>query len=96
MGKEIADGLKNARFMGKLDSETYTKLKDISHEALLEQRRLHDENIQKSEKQLDRYEQRLKEILKDNEGIWFSTLGLKIWTGTILACVCWYHSFMPV
>ena len=37
MGKEIADGLKNARFMGKLDSETYTKLKDISHEALLEQ-----------------------------------------------------------
>ena len=87
MGKGIADGLKNARFMGKLDSETYTKLKDISHEALLEQRRLHDENIQKSEKQLDRYEQRLREMLKDNEGIWFSTLGLKIWAGTILVCV---------
>ena len=87
MGKEIADGLKNARFMGNLDSETYTKLKNIFNQFLLEQKRLQDEYIQKSEKLLDNHIQRLREMQKDNEGIWFSTLGLKIWAGTILVCV---------
>ena len=87
MGKGIADGLKNARFTGNLDSENYTKLKNLFNLFLLELKNLQNENKQKSEKLLDNHIQRLREMQKDNEGIWFSTLGLKIWAGTILVCV---------
>ena len=87
MGKEFADGLKNARFTGNLDSENYTKLKNLFNLFLLELKNLQNENKQKSEKLLDNHIQRLREMQKDNEGIWFSTLGLKIWAGTILVCV---------
>ena len=87
MCQNIAETLKNARFVGNLDPENYTKLKDATRGVLLEQKELQDEYIQKSEKQLDNHIQRLREMQRDNEGIWFSTLGLKIWAGTILVCV---------
>ena len=96
MCNDVAQTLKQARFVGNLDSETYTKLKSIFNPFLFELKNLQNECIKKSEKLLDNHIQRLREIQKDNEGIWFSTLGLKIWAGTILVCVCWYHSFMPV
>ena len=87
MCNDVAQTLKQARFVGNLDSETYTKLKSIFNPFLFELKNLQNEYIKKSEKLLDNHIQRLREIQKDNEGIWFSTLGLKIWAGTILVCV---------
>ena len=87
MCKNIAETLKNVRFVGNLDPENYTKLKDATHGVLLEQKELQDEYIQKSEKQLDNHVQSLRKVLKDNEGIWLSSFGLKIWAVTFIVCV---------
>ena len=96
IGNEIAEGFKKARFLGNLDPENYTRLNNVFNAYLLKQKKLEDEYIQKCEKQLSNHREEFREMLKNNEGTWFSTLGLKIWACTIFMCVLlsFLHSFI--
>ena len=86
--KAIVEAQHNTVFEAKIIPKHLEQLQNLTSDFLTKEEESFETHRAKQEQQIESYEKRIKDMLIDNDGIWFSSFWLKVLCIVIIAFVC--------
>ena len=86
--KAIVEAQHNTVFEAKIIPKHLEQLQNLTSDFLTKEEQSFETHRAKQEQQIESYEKRIKDMLIDNDGIWFSSFWLKVLCIVIIAFVC--------
>lgn len=86
--KAIVEAQHNTVFEAKIMPKHLEQLQNLTSDFLTKEKLFFEIHRAKQEQQIESYERRIKDMLVDNDGIWFSSFWLKVLCIVIIAFVC--------
>lgn len=86
--KAIVEAQHNTVFEAKIIPKHLEQLQNLTSDFLTKEEQSFETHRAKQEQRIESYERRIKDMLVDNDGIWFSSFWLKVLCIVITAFVC--------
>lgn len=86
--KAIIEAQHNTVFEAKIMPQYLEQLQNLTSDFLTKEEQSFETHRAKQEQQIESYERRIKDMLVDNDGIWFSSFWLKVLIIVVTAFVC--------
>lgn len=92
--KAIVEAQHNTVFEAKIIPKHLEQLQNLTSDFLTKEEQSFETHRAKQEQQIESYERRIKDMLVDNDGIWFSSFWLKVLCIVIIAFVCMFFLYV--